>query len=193
MPLRILSQRSMVCSCAFVALVNMAIDTHIYYLPFYFQATKGTSAQGSGIRMLPYIVTVFTTCIGTGALITRFGHYSPLMWLGAAILTVGCGLIQTLRADSTASYWARYEVLTGFGFGMAFQIPYTVVQVVLPKTDLAMGNASLLFFQALGGALAVSIGQNVLSQSPFGGNFEARPQGRCEDPGCWSNQTSKRC
>ena len=87
------------------------------------------------------------------------------MWLGASILTVGCGLIQTLHATSSTAHWFGYEVLTGIGFGMAFQIPYTVVQVVLPAKDLAVGNALIVFFQALGGALAVSIGQNILSKT----------------------------
>ena len=143
----------------------MAIDTHIYYLPFYFQAVRNTSAQDSGIRMLPYIIAVFLTAVGSGGAITAFGHYAPLMWLGATVLTVGCGLIQTLHTTSSTGHWFGYEVLTGIGFGIAFQIPYTVVQVVLPAKDLAVGNALIVFFQALGGALAVSIGQNVLSKT----------------------------
>ncbi|KAL8848096.1 MAG: hypothetical protein Q9221_006853 [Calogaya cf. arnoldii] len=164
-PLRILTQRSLACSCIFVALVNMAIDTHIYYLPFYFQAVQNTSAQGSGTRLLPYLISVFTTALATGILITTFGYYVPLMWLGAALLTIGCGLIQTLHVGSPTAHWFGYQVLTGIGFGMAFQIPYTAAQVVLPSEDLPMGNALVVFFQAMGGALAISIGQNVLSSS----------------------------
>ncbi|KAL8798266.1 MAG: hypothetical protein Q9182_006812 [Xanthomendoza sp. 2 TL-2023] len=164
-PLRLLTQRSLAFSCIFVAAVNMAIDTHIYYLPFYFQAVKNTSAQGSGTRLLPYLISVFTTAFATGVLITTFGYYVPLMWLGAALLTVGCGLIQTLDVQSPEAHWFDYQVLTGIGFGMAFQIPYTAAQVVLPAEDLAKGNALIVFFQALGGALAISIGQNVLSSS----------------------------
>ncbi|KAL9582991.1 MAG: hypothetical protein Q9212_002972 [Teloschistes hypoglaucus] len=164
-PLRLLTQRTLAFSCIFVAAVNMAIDTHIYYLPFYFQAVKNTSAQGSGTRLLPYLISVFTTAFATGVLITTFGYYVPLMWLGAALLTVGCGLIQTLDVQSPEAHWFGYQVLTAIGFGMAFQIPYTAAQVVLPAEDLAMGNALIVFFQALGGALAISIGQNVLSSS----------------------------
>ncbi|KAL8922649.1 MAG: hypothetical protein Q9172_003489 [Xanthocarpia lactea] len=147
------------------AKVNMAIDTHIYYLPFYFQAVQSTSVQGSGTRLLPYLISVFSTALATGILITTFGYYVPLMWLGAALLTIGCGLIQTLHVGSPTADWFGYQVLTGIGFGMAFQIPYTAVQVVLPAEDLPMGNALVVFFQALGGALAISIGQNVLSSS----------------------------
>lgn len=47
---------------------------------------------------------------------------------------------------------------------MAFQIAYTVVQVVLLKEDLAMGHVLIVFFLALDGVLAASMGQNVLSK-----------------------------
>lgn len=141
----------------------MAIDTHIYYLPFYFQAVKGTTAEGSGIRILPYLASVFTTALVTGTLITKFGYYVPFMSLGALILTAGCAVIQTLNVQSSEAQWFGYQVLTGIGIGMAFQIPYSAVHVVLPPDDLPVGNALIVFFQSLGGALAVSIGQNVLS------------------------------
>lgn len=162
-PIRILSQRSIAFGCLYIGFVNMAIDTHIYYLPFYFQAVKGTTAEGSGVRILPYLISVFTTALVTGTLITTFGHYVPFMTLGACILTAGCALIQTLRLHSTEAQWFGYQVLTGIGFGTAFQIPYSAVQVVLLPDDLPVGNALVVFFQSLGGALAVSIGQNVLS------------------------------
>ena len=152
-------------SCLYIAFVNMAIDTHIYYLPFYFQAVKNTSASGSGVRILPYLISVFTTALVTGTLITTCGYYVPFMTLGALILTAGCTLIQTLRVHSSEAQWFGYQVLTGIGFGTAFQIPYSAVQVVLPPDDLPIGNALIVFFQALGGALAVSIGQNVLSNT----------------------------
>ncbi|THV53879.1 hypothetical protein BGAL_0040g00410 [Botrytis galanthina] len=55
-----------------------------------------------------------------------------------------------------------YEVLTGFGFGLGYQVPYTAVQIVLPAEDVPIGNSLLVFSQALGGALAISIAQNIL-------------------------------
>lgn len=55
-----------------------------------------------------------------------------------------------------------YEVLTGFGFGSGFQVPYTAVQIVLPAEDVPIGNSLLVFSQALGGALEISTAQNIL-------------------------------
>ena len=164
-PLRVFRQRSLMASCLFTALINMAADTQIYYLPFYFQAVKNTSAEASGIRILPYLVAVFCTAVVSGSCITAFGHYVPFMWLGAAVLTVGCGLIHTLDLASNEGQWFGYQVIAGVGFGTAFQIPYSVVHVVLCAEDVPMGNSLVVFFQALGGALAVSIAQNILTNS----------------------------
>lgn len=48
---------------------------------------------------------------------------------------------------------------------MVFQIPCTAVQGFLLPEELPVGNALLVFCQGLGGALAISIGQNVLSSN----------------------------
>ena len=164
-PGRILFQRTVAATCCFISFLNMAIDTHIYYLPFYFQAVKGTSASGSGIRILPYLATMIITAVGSGSCITALGYYVPFMWLGTALATVGSALLHTLNADSSPSRWIGYQLLSGAGFGMAFQIPYSALHVVLSAEDMPTGNALLVFFQAGGGALAVSIAQNILSNS----------------------------
>ena len=143
----------------------MAIDTHIYYLPFYFQAIKGTSAQGSGIRILPYLGSVTMTAVVSGACVMVLGYYVPFMVIGASLLLVGCALLHTLKVDTGAGQWIGSQILTGIGFGVGFQMPYSAVQVVLGPDDLPTGNALIVFFQTLGGGLAVSIAQNILSST----------------------------
>ncbi|KAI9872562.1 MAG: hypothetical protein M1830_001480 [Pleopsidium flavum] len=105
------------------------------------------------------------TAVVSGSCITALGYYVPFMWLGAALLTVGSALLHTLHVESGPGQWIGYQLLTGIGFGMAFQIPYSALHVVLSAEDLPTGNALIVFFQAFGGTLAVSIGQNILSNS----------------------------
>ncbi|ATZ46819.1 hypothetical protein BCIN_02g01710 [Botrytis cinerea B05.10] len=149
-PFRIASQRTVAASCLFTVFVNMAIDTHIYYLPIYFQAVRGTTAEQSGIRMLPYLGSNILATIVSGASVSRFGYYVPFMWMCGIIFTAGCGVLHTLGRFSTTAQWAGYEVLTGFGFGIGFQVPYTAVQIVLPTEDVPIGNSLPVFSQALG-------------------------------------------
>lgn len=43
------------------------------------------------------------------------------------------------------------------------QIPFIAVQVVLSSKDMPTGNAIAIFFNSLGGAISISIAQNVFS------------------------------
>jgi hypothetical protein len=142
-------------------IMNMAVYTHLFYLPFYFQAVKGTTAVDSGIRTIPYLISVIVASIIVGGTITVIGTYKIFMIIGASLFTVGCGMVYTLAVDSTAGYWIGYQLICGFGAGSGVQIPFIAIQVALSKKDIATGNALAIFFNSLGGALAISIAQNV--------------------------------
>jgi hypothetical protein len=143
----------------------MALYTHIYYLPFYFQAVKGTTAEGSGIRTIPYMVSITLASIMVGGFITTVGVYVPFTWIGSAIFTIGAGMIYSLKVDSSAGEWIGYQILAGVGAGMCVQIPFIAVQVVLSKKDMPVGNAVAIFFNSLGGAVSISIAQNIFSNA----------------------------
>jgi len=76
-----------------IALLLTETSSHIYYLPFYFQAVKGTSAEGSGIRCIPYLVSITLASIVVGGAITFLGPYNPPMWVGVVIFTIGSAMI----------------------------------------------------------------------------------------------------
>lgn len=63
---------------------------------------------------------------------------------------------------------------------MGFQIPFTVVQSCLEGPDIFVGNGLVVFSQALGGAVAISIGQNIFSNSLRSG-LEARGLSSLQD------------
>ena len=141
----------------------MGLYTHIYYLPFYFQAVKGTSAEGSGIRTIPYLASIIISSIIAGASITILGYYKPFMIFGSAIFAVGAGVLYTLKVNSSAGQWIGYQLLSGFGAGAGVQIPFIAVQVVLNNKDMPTGNAMAIFFNSLGGAISISVAQNIFS------------------------------
>ncbi|MCJ1392052.1 hypothetical protein MMC18_004919 [Xylographa bjoerkii] len=164
-PPRIMTQRTVAAGTSFLAFLSMGLYVHIYFLPFYFQAVKGTTAEGSGIRTIPYLVSITLASIVIGGSITSFGWYVPFMWIGAAIFTVGAGMLYTLQVNSGAGMWIGYQILTGIGAGASVQIPFISVQVVLKAKDMPTGNALTIFFNSLGGALAISVAQNIFSNT----------------------------
>ncbi|KAI9644894.1 hypothetical protein NHQ30_006922 [Ciborinia camelliae] len=162
-PLRIFSQRTVFTCCLFSCFLSMGLYTHIFYLPFYFQAVKGTTAEASGIRTIPYLGSMILSSILAGAGITVLGFYKPFMIAAGAVFTVGAGFIYTLQVNSDAGRWVGYQLICGFGAGIGVQIPFIAVQVVLSTKDMPSGNAIAIFFNSLGGAVSISIAQNVFS------------------------------
>ncbi|CZS89902.1 related to aflatoxin efflux pump AFLT [Rhynchosporium graminicola] len=162
-PPRIFLQKTVFFSSMYSCFLSMGLYTHIFYVPFYFQAVKGTTAEESGIRTIPYLGSIIVSSIIIGAAITALGWYKPFMIFGSAIFAVGAGMIYTLTVKSSAGEWVGYQFLSGLGAGCGVQIPFVAVQVVLSPADMPTGNAIAIFFNSLGGAIAISIAQNVFS------------------------------
>ena len=162
-PPRIFGQRTVLFACLYSSFLSMGLYTHIFYLPFYFQAVKGTTAEGSGIRTIPYLASIIFSSIVAGAGVTKLGYYKPFMIIGSCIFTIGAGFLYTLKVNSSTGTWIGYQLLAGFGAGCGIQMPFIAVQVVLNNKDMASGNALAIFFNSLGGAISISIAQNIFS------------------------------
>ena len=89
------------------------------------------------------------------------------MIFGGSIFTVGAGMLYTLTVTSTAGKWIGYQLLSGFGAGAGVQIPFIAVQVVLSSKDMPTGNAMAIFFNSLGGAISISVAQNIFSNGLY--------------------------
>ena len=161
LPIRILSQRTVAATSCFSGLFGGAFFVLIFYLPLYFQSIKGVSATKSGIDVLPLILSNVIASMVVGGLITVVGYYTPFIIFGSIALAVGSGLITTLGVDTPFAKWFGYQLLTGVGGGMSFQVSLLAVQTVLDIEDVPIGSACVIFFQTLGGALFVAVAQTV--------------------------------
>jgi glucan phosphoethanolaminetransferase (alkaline phosphatase superfamily) len=110
---------------------------------------------------LPMIITVVLCSILAGVLVTICGYYTPFMLASSIIMTIGAGLLTTLETDSNHSKWIGYQALFGIGLGLGMQQPMIVTQTALKVEDVPSGTAIVLFAQTLGGAIFISVGQNV--------------------------------
>ena len=50
-------------------------EQYSFYLPFYFQAVRGSSATSSGIRMIPLVLPQILAIMLVGGIVTKFGVY----------------------------------------------------------------------------------------------------------------------
>lgn len=174
-PPRIIKKRSVAFGAFFIFCVGSSFFIIIFYLPIWFQAIKGVTATTSGVMIIPMVLSLVIFSILGGAAITTFGHYGPFYYLSVILSSIGVGLLTTFTTDTGHSKWIGYQVLYGAGIGMGLQLSLIAVQVVLSLDDVAIGMVIIIFFQTLGGALFVSVGQNVFSNRLVSGISEAAP------------------
>lgn len=162
LPPRIITQRSVAVSCLAAFFIYGTMLIHAYYLPIWFQAIKGANAIHSGIDLIAYMIANALFSVFAGILVSKVGYFAPPAIIGAAVGTVGCGLLSTLQVDSSPGHWIGYQVLTSAGIGMAVQQGVIAVQTVLKLDQVPIGIAAIVSMQSLGGAVFVSVGNNIL-------------------------------
>lgn len=169
LPPRILRKRSVLAACLYALFFGGAFFLLVYYVPIFFQSVKGSSAMESGIQLLPLMLATVVSSVLIGGLITAAGYYTPFLIGSTAVAAIGAGLITLFDVDTSTAKWIGYQIVVGAGVGAGFQVPMTAVQTVLGPEDIPVGTAAVMFFQTLGGALFIAVGQSVFQNGLISG------------------------
>lgn len=160
-PGRIFVNRSIIAGSWFSFCNGGAMQTLFYFLPIWFQAVKHASAVKSGIMSLPFVLGLVIMGISAGILTKKIGYYTPWMILSSILTPIGAGLITTFTPQTGHSAWIGYLALFGLGIGLGMQQPSVAAQTVLSRKDVSIGAALMMFSQTLGGAIFISVGNNI--------------------------------
>ena len=144
-------------------LAGMAMFGGIIFLPLYMQTVLGFSPTRSGLALLPAVLGIFTTSIGSGQLISRTGRYKIYPIVGAVVLACALGLLSRLSVDTP--YWqlALYEFTFGAGLGFSMQTIVTAIQNSVSMRDLGTATSSATFFRQMVAAIGTAAFGAVLS------------------------------
>ncbi|KAF5675948.1 aflatoxin efflux pump aflt [Fusarium heterosporum] len=162
-PARIITQRTILTSAGYQFFAGGGMMLVVYYLPLWFQATKGVSPVDSGVYTIPLVLSLVVASIISGGVTQRIGYYVPAMIVGPCVMAIGQGLLTTFKPDTGSSHWIAYQFLVGFGIGLGMQTAGLAVQATLPKEDVPIGISITFFSQQIGGSIFVSVGQSVLN------------------------------
>ncbi|KAL8934498.1 MAG: hypothetical protein Q9216_005883 [Gyalolechia sp. 2 TL-2023] len=139
-PLRILRQRSILAGAATLFFLGAALNADSFHIPFWFQAVQGVDAMTSGIRLIPLFIPQMVSLIVVGAVVSKWGYYVPYMILGELVCIAGSSMLTRLSTASSTVYWSASLATTGLGMGMAMQLPYTAVQMVLSNRCILLAT-----------------------------------------------------
>jgi EmrB/QacA subfamily drug resistance transporter len=145
-----------VCSAIGLA-AGFAMFGALSFLPLFLQVVHGVSPTVSGLYLLPMVLGMLVTSIGSGQLIARTGRYKVFPIVGTAVLTVALFLLSTL--DETTATWLMnvYFFLLGASLGLIIQVLVIAVQNTVDYADLGAATSGVTFFRTIGGSFGVSV------------------------------------
>ncbi len=157
LPLRLFRSRtfSLVAVISFV--VGFAMFGALTYLPTFLQVVRQVSPTMSGIHMLPMVLGMLLTSIGSGQIVARTGHYRIFPIVGTAVTAVGLLLLSRLTEHTSTTVMSLYFLVFGLGLGLVMQVLVLIVQNSVGYEDLGVATAGATFFRSIGASFGVSI------------------------------------
>ncbi len=138
-------------------IVGLSLFGSVTYLPIYLQVAKGESPTASGLQLMPMMLGMLVTSIGSGRLITRWGHYKPFPIAGTALMTVGLALLSRISVEVGVWQTSANALLLGLGMGMVMQVLVLAVQNSVDYDNLGVATSATTLFRSVGGALGVAL------------------------------------
>jgi EmrB/QacA subfamily drug resistance transporter len=127
------------------------------YLPLFLQVVHGVSPTISGVYLLPMVLGMLITSVGSGQLIARTGRYKVYPIVGTATMAVALYLLSTLDETTPTLVMNLYFFILGFSLGLIIQVLVIAVQNTVPFADLGAATSGVTFFRTIGGAFGVSV------------------------------------
>ncbi|KAG8815924.1 hypothetical protein FRC19_000679 [Serendipita sp. 401] len=164
MPLALFKRRTQVGAGIAMFFMMMSFLSATYYLPFFYQA-KGRTASQSGIDIIPFMLSAVVASFASGAYVNVKGHYLSMLIVGPMIAAVGAGLLFTIDEHTSNPKLIGYQIIFGFGLGIAFQLPVMAIQAEYADTPELIPQASslLTFLQLLGGVVGIAIAGTIFN------------------------------
>ncbi|EJT78424.1 hypothetical protein GGTG_03525 [Gaeumannomyces tritici R3-111a-1] len=157
-PLRLLSNKSVVAAIGIMSFNMFVFIGLAYYLPLYSQSVLGADALASGLHLLPLIVSCSLAATFAGWLIQKTGKYLPIMFVAQVIFILGTGLLSNLGFEQDLTRLFLYEILIGVGIGMNLEGPLLAAQSTASARDTAAIITTMDFSRALFTAISVVVG-----------------------------------
>ncbi|PYI33305.1 DNA repair protein RAD50 [Aspergillus indologenus CBS 114.80] len=129
----------------------------MFFLPVYFQAVLGASAERSGVQVLPIIVVAVPAAIVAVLILAKFGRYKPLHLIGFAVCTIGLGLFTLFDRNSSTAEWVIFQMIAGGGSGFVLNTLLPACQAGLAESDQAAATATWSFVRSFGNIWGVAI------------------------------------
>jgi MFS family permease len=138
-------------------IVGFALFGAVTFLPLYFQTVDAASPTGSGLRLLPMMLGLLVTSIGSGQLISRFGRYKVFPVVGTLVMAVGLLMLSQLGVGTSTATSSLYLLVLGCGLGLTMQVLVLAVQNAVPYAVLGAATSGVTLMRGVGGSVGTAV------------------------------------
>jgi hypothetical protein len=151
----------------------------VYYIPLYFQFTKGDSAIKAAVRLLPFIVLDVFSIMFSGALLPVFSRYMPWYLVSGVFILVGGSVMYTVDTSTSDATIYGLEAVIAIGAGLTMQTGYSIAATKVKQTEVSaaigfinvaqLGSTAITL--AISGCIFQNLGFHYLRDALVGTNF----------------------
>jgi EmrB/QacA subfamily drug resistance transporter len=170
-PMRLFGSRGFSSGVAAGFLFNAGMYGVIFLLPQFLQTGQGHGPIAAGLRLLPFMATLFVLAPIAGRLIVRVGE-RRLMVAGLALQALGMLWIGLIAApDLPFAQLAPALILAGAGPSLAMPAVQNAVLNAVAKTEIGKAAGAYNMARFLGGVCGIALAGAVFAAV---GGFESR-------------------
>ncbi|PQE26931.1 MFS drug efflux transporter protein [Rutstroemia sp. NJR-2017a BVV2] len=174
-PIHFLKRRSLVVLFILNSCASSGLFVSVYYIPLFFQFTKGDTAVHASVRLLPFVMILIFVIILNGAVMTKLGYYYPWYFLGGAFELAAGALMYTVTVHTSTAAIYGYTVLMAIGVGAYNQAGYSVVQAKVKPDEIPYALGYMMFSQLGGIVLALGMAGAIFVNKAVQGLTELLP------------------
>jgi DHA2 family multidrug resistance protein-like MFS transporter len=156
------SSASFTWGAIFAALSFLSLIGVLFTMPQYFQGVLGTTAMGSGLRLLPLVGGVLIGAVPAAA-VSKLVGAKVAAAAGFGLLTVGLCLGAATSVNSSVAFVGLWMAVVGAGMGLALATSTSAALVELSPDRSGVGTGVVEAIDEIGGPLGIAILGSVVS------------------------------
>jgi MFS family permease len=160
-PVQFVHDKDMCILFASIGAGTALIFLPIYFLPLYFQYVHGLSALASGVKLIPFIVTMIFFVFVNGGFMSKTGIFWPWYTGGSALALIGSALLYTIDINTSDAKIYGFSVIAGIGTGCFVQSSFSVAQALVRPSEVGWATGFITVGQLSAGTISMSISNSL--------------------------------
>lgn len=157
LPLRLFKNPTFTIATAIGLILGMGMFAALAFLPTFLQMSTGAGVTESGFLLLPMMLGVMITAIGSGIAITKTGRYKIFPVVGLGITTLGVAWLTQITGDMSMWLFGAMIFVLGAGMGLVMQTIVLAVQNSVDPHEIGTATSTNNFFREIGAAVGTAL------------------------------------